>query len=161
MNNDDEGRLIDKLRKIEALFAQSPFPGEQIAAETAAARIRQRIQELEKDEATIEYRFSLSDTWAKALFIALLRRYNLTPYRYRGQRQTTVMVRVTQSFVDEMLWPEFQELNATLRAHLDAVTDNIIKRAIYGDDADLEVRTEQEPGTSGGQTPLLGTGAAE
>jgi len=129
VNTNDESRLIEKLRKIELLFARSPFSGEQAAAETAADRIRQRIRQLEKVERTTEFRFSLPDAWSKALFIALLRRYNLAPYRYRGQRRTTVMAKATPSFVNEVLWPEFQELNATLRAHLDSVTSNIIKQA--------------------------------
>jgi hypothetical protein len=154
VNTDDEVRLIEKLQKIEMLFARSSFPGEQAAAESAADRIRQRIRQLEKAEATIEWRFSLPDTWSKALFIALLRRYNLRPYRYRGQRRTTVMVKVTASFVNESLWPEFQELNATLRAHLDSVTNDIIKRAIHASDAEVEERTEQEADASGGQGAL-------
>jgi hypothetical protein len=78
VSTEDESRLIEKLRKIELLFARSPFPGEQAAAETAADRIRERIRQLEKAERAIEFRFSLPDTWSKALFIALLRRYNLS-----------------------------------------------------------------------------------
>ena len=154
MSIDEEERLIEKLQKIELLFARSPFPGEQAAAVTAADRIRHRIRQLEKAERTVEFRFSLPDTWSKALFIALLRRYNLSPYRYRGQRRTTVMVKVTASFVNEVLWPEFQELNGTLRAHLDSVTSNIIRRAIHVNDADVEERTEQAANTSEGQSTL-------
>lgn len=61
------------------------------------------------------------------------------------------MVKVTASFVNEVLWPEFQELNGTLRAHLDSVTSDIIKRAIHANDADVEERTEQGPNASEGQ----------
>ena len=61
------------------------------------------------------------------------------------------MVRVTASFVNEVLWPEFLELNGTLRAHLDSVTSNIIKRAIHANEADVEGRTEQATNTSDGQ----------
>jgi len=154
MSIDDESRLIEKLRKIELLFARSTFPGEQAAAETAADRIRHRIRQLEKAERTIEIRFSLPDTWSKALFVALLRRYNLSPYRYRGQRRTTVMVKVAASFANEVLWPEFQELNETLRAHLDSVTSNIIKRAIHDNDADLEERNEVAQSSNKGQSTL-------
>ena len=154
MSIDDESRLIEKLRKIEQLFARSTFPGEQAAAETAADRIRHRIRQLEKAERTMEFRFSLADSWSKALFIALLRRYNLSPYRYRGQRRTTVMVKVAASFVNEVLWPEFKELNGTLRAHLDSVTGNIIKRAIHANDADLEERSEESQNTTEGQSTL-------
>ena len=154
MSIDEEKYLIEKLRKIEQLFARSPFPGEQAAAESAAERIRLRIRQLEKTERTIEFRFSMSDSWSKALFIALLRRYSLSPYRYSGQRRTTVMVRVTASFVNEVLWPEFQELNATLRAHLDSVTSNIIKRAIHSNDADVEERSQQSANMSDAQSTL-------
>ena len=139
----DEERLIEKLHKIETLFARTTIPGERKAAETAADRIRLRLQQLEKVERSVEYRFTLPDTWSKALFIALLRRYNLKPYRYRGQRRTTVVVKVAVSFVNEVLWPEFRELNATLRTHLDSVTARIIHQAIHGNDAEVEERAAQ------------------
>jgi hypothetical protein len=150
----DEERLIEKLHKIETLFARTTIPGERKAAETAADRIRQRLQQLEKVERSVEYRFSLPDTWSKALFTALLRRYDLKPYRYRGQRRTTVMVKVAVSFVNEVLWPEFRELNATLRTHLDSVTTRIIEQAIHGDDAEVEERASQGAGTAADQGAL-------
>src|SRR5438132_7783267 len=142
---DEESRLIEKLRKIETLFARTTNPGERQAAESALERIRRRLNELEKTERPIEFRFSLSDGWSKLLFIALLHRYSLRPYRYAGQRRTTVMVKVAASFVDDVLWPEFQELNATLCSHLDSVTKRIIQQAIHGGDTDIEERPGREP----------------
>lgn len=150
----DEERLIEKLQKIETLFARTTIPGERQAAETAADRIRQRLRQLETAERPIEYRFSLPDTWSKALLIALLRRYDLMPYRYRGQRRTTVMVKVAASFVNEVLWPEFRELDATLRTHLDSVTTRIIQQAIHGGDAEVEERAAQGAGASAEQGAL-------
>jgi hypothetical protein len=146
----EEERLVEKLRKIEALFARSTTPGERVAAENAGERIRKRLRQLERVERAIEFRFGLPDAWSKSLFIALLRRYGLSPYRYRGQRRTTVMVRVTKSFVHEVLWPEFQQLNETLRAHLESVTRRVIATALHGDDSDVEERPGQEAG--GGAT---------
>src|SRR5438094_10596838 len=93
VSSDEESRLIEKLRKIEILFARTTNPGERQAAESALERIRQRLTELEKAERPVEFRFSLVDGWSKSLFIALLRRYGLKPYRYTGQRRTTVMVK--------------------------------------------------------------------
>ena len=55
------------------------------------------------------FRFTLADTWSRKLFLSLLRRYDLKPYRYRGQRRTTVMVKVPKPFVHETLWPEFRQ----------------------------------------------------
>jgi hypothetical protein len=138
---DEERRLIERLRKVEALYARATSPGERQAAESAAERIRRRLNELERVEQPVEFRFSLPDGWSRSLFIALLCRYGLKPYRYAGQRRTTVEVKVAASFVDEVLWPEFLELNATLRSHLDSVTNRIIQQAIHGD-----VGTEQRPG---------------
>ncbi len=149
----EEERLIDKLRKIEALFARAGSEGERAAAGSARDRIRVRLRELEKREPAVEHRFSLPDTWSRSLFIALLRRYDLKPYRYPGQRRTTVMVRVTRSFVTETLWPEFRDLNETLRAHLDEVTNRVIAQGILGDVSDAETRPEQPPGGGGPRTP--------
>ena len=145
MHENEEERLVEKLRRIEALFARATSAGERAAAESARDRIRQRLEQLEKSERVVEYRFSLPDAWSKALFIALLRRYGIKPYRYSGQRRTTVMARVTHTFAAEVLWPEYQELNATLRAHLESVTKRVIAQAIHGDQADAEERPGQEP----------------
>jgi hypothetical protein len=148
---DEEDRLIEKLRKIESLFARATSSGERAAAESARDRIRGRLEQLEKSERTVEYRFSLPDDWSKSLFTALLRRYGIKPYRYSGQRRTTVMARVTRAFAEEVLWPEFRELNETLRAHLESVTTRVIAQAIHGDQADAEERPGQEPKTRSSQ----------
>jgi hypothetical protein len=145
MSANAEERLIQKLRKIETLFARAATPGERTAAGGALDRIRQRLLELEREEPAIEYRFTLADGWSKSLFISLLQRYGLTPYRYRGQRRTTVMAKVTVSFVDEVLWPEFTALNDTLREHLESVTARVIQEAIYSGRAELEEREEVAP----------------
>jgi hypothetical protein len=140
VNGDAEQRLIDKLRKIEALFARPTTPGERGAAASARERIRQRLDHLGASEHVEEYKFAMADDWSRSLFVALLRRYGLKPYRYRRQRYTTVMVQVTASFVDDVLWPEFQELDRTLRAHLDSVTKRIIHEAIHSDGSAVEER---------------------
>jgi hypothetical protein len=141
----EEARLVEKLRKIELLFARTDVAGERAAAESALERIRERLDQLEQTEPPVEFRFSLPDAWSKSLFLALLRRYGLEPYRYRGQRRTTVMVRVTRAFADQVLWPEFRELDATLREHLDSVTRRIIATAIHGDARDAEERPGEAP----------------
>jgi hypothetical protein len=143
-NADEESRLIEKLRKIETLYARSTSSGERQAASGASERIRARLAQLEQAEPPVEFRFSLTDGWSKSLFIALLRRYGLKPYRYNGQRRTTVMVKVAASFVDDVLWPQFQELNRTLYSHLESVTTRIIHEAIHGGDANIEERPASE-----------------
>ena len=138
----EERRVVEKLRKIEALFARPASEGERPAAEGARERIRQRLARLERAESPVEIRFSLPDDWSRALFLALLRRYGLRPYRYAGQRRTTGMARLARSFADEVLWPEFQQLHATLRAHLQAVTERVIAQAIHGDHEEAEERPD-------------------
>ena len=82
----------------------------------------------------------MRDVWSKKLFLALLRRYGIKPYRYYRQRNTTVMARVPVSFVEETLWPEYQELDQTLRAYLEEVTERVIASGIYQDSSEAEVR---------------------
>src|SRR5262245_40468235 len=144
-NLDEERRLIEKLQKIETLFARTMNPGERQAAASALDRIRGRLAHMETSEPAVEFRFSLADGWSTSVFIALVRRYGLRPYRYRSQRRTTVVIKVAPSFVDEVLWPEFRQINATLRSHLDTVTTRIIQEAIHHGGADVEERPMREP----------------
>jgi hypothetical protein len=136
----EEERLVEKLRRIEALFARPGTEGERIAAERARERILARLKEVEKEDPAVEYKFTLSDEWSRHLFMALLRRYGLIPYRYRGQRRTTVMTRVSKRFVDETLWPEFQALQATLQDYFDEFTTRIIAQVLSSDSRDAEER---------------------
>ena len=121
----NEQQLIEKLRSIERLHSGATTPGERVAAAKALERIRQRLKETKQVDPPVEYRFSLADMWSRRLFVALLRRYGIRPYRYHRQRHTTVMAKIPKRFVDDTLWPEFQELNDTLRAYLDDVTNHI------------------------------------
>ena len=129
----DEAQLREKLRKIEALFAGAGTAGERMAAEAALERLRARLAETQKQDRPIEMQFSLGDQWSRRLFIALCRRYGLSPYRLPRQRLTTVMLSVPKGFVDQVLWPEFQELNAALVHYLDEITIRVIKAAIHDD----------------------------
>ncbi|HQU41267.1 MAG: hypothetical protein B7Z73_03225 [Planctomycetia bacterium 21-64-5] len=137
---DEEQELLQTLAKVEALFADTGFAGERTAAAGAIERIRERLRRLQADDRPEEFRFSLNDPWSRKLFMALLRRYGINPYRYSGQRRTTVMARVPKRFVDETLWPEFNQLNSELGRYLNAVTDRVIKAAIFPDDSDAETR---------------------
>jgi hypothetical protein len=142
---DEERRLIERLQKIETLFARTTNAGERQAAESALDRIRGRLARMETSEPAVEFRFSLADAWSTSVFTALVRRYGLKPYRYTSQRRTTVVVKVAPSFVDEVLWPEFQQVNATLRSHLETVTTRIIQEAIHYGGPDVEERPMREP----------------
>ena len=134
----DEASLLDKLRKVEALFAGAMTDGERQAAQAAIDRITARLQDLRTREPDIDFRCSLGDRWSQRLFTALCRRYGLRPYRRYRQRYTTLMVKAPQSFMDETLWPEFQELSKELQRYLTEVTDRVIREGIHGDDSDAE-----------------------
>ena len=138
----DEQKLIERLLRIEALHAGATTRGERIAAAKAMQRILERLREIQDQDQPIEYRFSMPDPWARKLFLALLRRYGLKPYRYYRQRYSTVMVRVPERFVDETLWPEFQELQETLYEYLGEVTDRVISKAIHADSSEAMERQE-------------------
>ena len=132
----DEAKLLDRLRLIEALHAGATSAGERVAAAEARRRIQERLATIAKADPPIEFRFSLSDGWSRKLFVALCRRYDVAPYRYRGQRRTTLMVRAPKTFVEGTLWPEFEALGRELRAHIEDVTDRLISSAIHADVSD-------------------------
>jgi hypothetical protein len=150
-----EELLVEKLRRIEALYARAGTDGERLAAHLAKQRIKARLQDLAAQQPEIEYRFSMSDQWSRHLFVALMRRYDIVPYRYHGQRRTTVMARVTKQFVDETLWPEFQDLRQTLTDYFDQVTDRVIEQALDIRASEAEERQEHQAlPPMGSQAPL-------
>ena len=79
----------------------------------------------------IEMQFSLGDQWSRQLFLALCRRYGLKPYRLHRQRRTTVMLKAPKSFIEQVLWPEFQQLDEALRRYLSEVTTRIIREEVH------------------------------
>ncbi len=133
-------QLLETLRRIEALHARTDVAGERDAAAAALENMRARLARMEQQDPPVEYKFSMPDSWSRRLFTALLRRYGIQPYRYRGQRYTTVMARVSKSFVDDTLWPEYVELDEVLRAYLSDITDRVIREAIYEDSSEAEER---------------------
>ncbi len=135
----DESTLIDKLRRIETLFAGATTPGEKDAADRARQRILERLAQSKKVQPAVEYHFSMKDMWSRKVFVALLRRYDITPYRYKRQRHTTVMARVPSTFVDETLWPEFQEFSDILQRYLSDVTERVVSEVLHEDSSDAEV----------------------
>jgi hypothetical protein len=136
-----EAELREKLLKIYALYEGATTPGERDAAAAAINRVKKALAAEQQREKLIEMRFSLPDRWQRRLFAALCRRYGLEPYRYRGQRYTTIMLRVPRSFVDEVLWPEYLDIKEALDEYLNEATERIIREEV-----DQNAREPQERG---------------
>jgi hypothetical protein len=144
MEPNDHQRLIERLKRIETLFAdQAATHGEKSAAGEAADRIRQRLEASALADPPVEFTFALRNPWSVRLFIALARRYNLRPYRYARQRRTSVTLRVPTRFVHQTFWPEFCELDGTLQNYLTEITERVIAESINQDASDIEVRPGQ------------------
>jgi len=138
---DDVAVLVEKLERIEALYAGATTAGERVAADEARSRIRARIDRIASDDPAVEIRFSIHNPWSRRLFTSLLRRYGLRPYRHPRQRRQTIMVRLPESAVEE-LWREFTALDKALCAHLDQLAMTVITQAISPDTSEAaEVRS--------------------
>lgn len=138
----DEQKLIERLKRIEALFAGTDIAGEKAAAADAYKRLQHRLRQIRQADPPIEYKFTMANMYNRRLFVALLRRYGIEPFRYVGQRYTTVNANVSRTFVDETLWPEFQELADTLKEYLDEVTNRVIKEAVHRDTSEAAERRQ-------------------
>lgn len=149
----DEAKLLEKLRLIEALHAGATSDGERNAAEQAREEILERLLVLEKEAPPVEYKFSMADIWTRKLFISLLRRYGIRPCRYTRQRRATVMARVPKRFVDETLWPEFQEISTSLQLYLADVTDRVVQQVLSQDTSEAEVVDDPKQLGSGTSAP--------
>ena len=149
----DIRQLIDTLLKVEALHAGATTPGEKDAAEAAIERIKRKLEQFAEVDSPQEMKCTFSNHWSKRLFCALARRYDLKPYRYYRQRHTTVMLRVPRRFLDEVLWPEFVELDDILEKYLDEMTAKIISEAIFKGSAEEEVRDQPLIGSDVNKSP--------
>lgn len=128
-----EGELKRKLTAVEALLQGATTAGERDAAATVLERLKARCA-----EQAVDHQFTVQDPWARRLFIAMLRRAGLEPFRQKGQRRTTLMVHGRRSVVVGVVWREFMELQPTLAAFLAEVTARVIEDALgeAGDEAE-------------------------
>jgi len=130
--------LREKLRKIEALFAGAATAGEKAAAGAAAERIRRSLGQAARKEESIEMKFSIPDVWSRQLFVALCRRYGLRPFRHRRMHRQSLLIKAPKSFVEQVLWPQFQELDAALVAYLSEITEKVIREEVHRETGDAE-----------------------
>ena len=94
--------ITDKIRKIEELIASTAHTGERSAAEYAKQRLLEKLT-----AQPVEYFVPASSPWKKKLFVALCQKHGLQTYRYKRQKYTTTMVRVSKPFMNEILAPEY------------------------------------------------------
>ncbi len=139
----DEDQILEQLRRIEVQFAGMPPNTVPPAIDVLRDRVDQRRRSVEEHDPPVEVRFSLRNQWSRRLFLALARRHGLAPYRYRGQRHTTVVLKASQSFIDETLWPEFERIDQILGAYLSHVTDRLISQVFCDDLSEAPERSEQ------------------
>ena len=133
-----EDQLREKLRKIEAMFAGAATQDERVAAGAAADRIRERLNQAASTEKEIEVKFSISDLWSRQLFVALCRRYGLRPFRYPRMHRQSIIIRAPKSFIDQVLWPEFEELCAALTVYLSEITERVIREEVHGETGEAD-----------------------
>lgn len=146
-------RLLERFRRVEALYSRTDVAGERAAAEQALHGILEQIRKYQQSDPPVEYQISLSDGWARRLFLALARRYQLEPYRYPRQRRSTVMIKVSRSFLNETLWPEYVALQKILFDHLDQVTNEVIEKGLHSSDREATEVAGSPPALPGPTAP--------
>ena len=57
---------------------------------------------------------------------------------YSRMHMQTVIVKAPRSFVDGVLWPEFQELSSALTAYLAEITEKLIREEVHGETREAE-----------------------
>lgn len=129
--------LLERLAQVQRLHDRTDQEGERASAAGLLETLQKQLDEHEAEEELLEFKFSMEDGWSKRLFIALLKRYGIRPYRYRGQRRTTVMARCSESFVDDTLWPQYNEMADVLRHYLNDITERVIQGVVYDGDTEI------------------------
>jgi len=141
----DEQEFLDELRRIEAKLEDLDSDKVPPEVRLIYERLKMRGSLQETADAPVEIKFSFPNVWSRRLFLALAERHDLRPYRYRGQRRTTVVLKASRSFVDETLWPEFERVDEVLARHLSEVTDLFIEHVLSDENHRPAVRTQRIP----------------
>src|SRR6478735_832714 len=128
--------LLEKIRKVEALFSGTDSAGEKQAARGAMDRLHAQLAAA--PEPLAEFKLKIEDPWKRQLFLALCRRNHIDPYRLPRPRRATIMIRTTRSMIDKILWPQFLQLAELLHTYLDEATNDIITRGVHGDLSDAK-----------------------
>lgn len=140
---DDYNALLDRLSKLEALFARAGTLGEKDAAGSAIGRLQQRLK---KTDEPVELQFSLPDIWSVRLFIAVCRKHDVKPYRYPRQRRTTVMARAPKTMLEDVIWAEFSSLQKELEVYFEDTVEHLISSVMHADGDDSDLTARQLPG---------------
>ena len=125
--------LVQKVRAIEGKFAGGT------AGDEARQKIKERLAELRKIDPPIEHQFTLREIWARFVFLALAGRYGLKPYRYKQQRDTTVLLRESDRFVSEIFGPLFDEIHRAIHEEIAGLTNQVVRGYLYDGPAQIDV----------------------
>jgi hypothetical protein len=150
----DEAALRDKLRKIEALFSgagtvRKPPPALRRNGSAPGCEKRRHGRSLSRSGSAcpILGRGRCSSRCAGAMACG--------PTDTPRMRRQSVIVRAPETFLNGVLWPEFEEINAALSEYLSQVSDKVIREAVYKDSSDAD--EVPEPAKIGPSWGLVGT----
>lgn len=132
--------IIEKIRKIEALLAGAKSDGERQAAEFAKQRLQEKMA-----AQPIEYTVRLHSRLEKKLFVAICKKYGCQPYRYARQKHTTAMIRVAESFMNSILWPEYKKYAEILLKLTEEISNDLITKIHLVNDEDETVIAGELP----------------
>ena len=57
-------------------------------------------------------------------------------------RRQSIVISAPQSFIDDVLWSEFEQINEALVDYLAEITDKVIREEVFGTTEDAEVVAE-------------------
>lgn len=132
--------IAEKIRKIEALIAGAKSDGERQAAEFAKQRLQDKIT-----AQPVEYTVRLDSPWKKKLFVAICNKHGVHTYRYMRQKYTTTMVRVSKSFMNAVLWPEYNKYASILDKLTDEILSDLIAKVHFVREEDESVIVGELP----------------
>ena len=133
--------FLDKLAKIEALIQRASLEGERQAAQLAKERIIAKLS-LNQPEEPIEYKVSLRSSWEKSLFIALCRKHGFQTYRYPKQKFTTARLRIRESIMKGILWPEYLRYSKMLQELVEDIMQDVINKIHNVQDDEMVIMGE-------------------
>lgn len=114
---------LDLFKRLQMINDAIPEGGTDEEKKLAFERIGKKLDTMPK-----ECRITLHSCWEKRLLEALCKQHGLRTYRYPRQRDTTLMIWVSEVYLNEILWPQFLNYAHPLQDYFVAQTSALVDK---------------------------------
>lgn len=92
---------------------------------------KKKLKDISHLEEIYEIIVNTKTDWNRQIFLALCEKYNLEPYRYKGEKKTTIKLETTMDFMENILWPDYKKFTKIYHKSMEDILKKCIEKILY------------------------------